>query len=60
MTNFCDTTNVMLCILLESINLMLLTLTRSAYNAIGGLGNYLGIVVTWQAIDRLSNMTGYK
>ena len=43
MTNFCDTTNFMLCVLLENINVMLLTLTRQAYKAIGGLGNYLGI-----------------
>ena len=43
MIKFCDTTNFMLCILLESIDLMLLTLTWQAYNAIGGLGNYFGI-----------------
>ena len=34
----------MLCVLLESIDLMLLTLTRQAYNAIEGLGNYFSIV----------------
>ena len=33
----------MLCILLESIDLMLLILTRGAYKAIEGLGNDLGI-----------------
>ena len=43
MTKFCDTINFILCILLESIDLMLLTLTRLAYSAIGGLGNYLSI-----------------
>ena len=43
MTKFCDITNFMLCILLESIDLMLLTLIRLAHNAIGGLGNYSGI-----------------
>ena len=43
MNKFCDTTNFTLCVLLESIDLMLLTLTRQAYNAIGGLGNYLDI-----------------
>ena len=42
MTKFCDTTNFMLCVLLESIDLMLLTLTRLAYNAIGGLGKKTG------------------
>ena len=41
-SKFCDT-NFMLCVLLESIDLMLLTLTRRTYKAIGGLGNYLGI-----------------
>ena len=40
---FCDTTNFTLCVLLESVDLMLLTLTRRAHKAIGGLGNYLGI-----------------
>ena len=43
MTNFCNTTNFMLCVVLESIDLMLLILSRQAYKAIGGLGNYLGI-----------------
>ena len=43
MTKFCNTANFMLCVLLENIDLMLLTLTRRAYNAIGGLGSYLGI-----------------
>ena len=43
MIKFCDATNFMLCVLLESIDLMLLTLTRRAYKAIGGLGNYLGL-----------------
>ena len=50
MTKFCDTTDFMLCVLLESIDLMLLTLTRQAYNAIGDLGNYVGIanwMETW-------------
>ena len=37
MTKFCDKTNFMFCVLLESIDLMLLTLTRLAHNAIGGL-----------------------
>ena len=46
MTNFCDTTNFILCVLLESINLMLVTLTRQAYNAIGGLGNY-SCIANW-------------
>ena len=39
MTKLSDTTKFPLCILLESINLMLLTLTKRAYKAIGGLGN---------------------
>ena len=43
MIKFCDTTIFTLCVLLESIDLMLLTLTRRAYKAIEGLGNYLGI-----------------
>ena len=43
MIKFCDATNFMLCIILESIDLMLLTLTRRAYKAIGGLGNYLDL-----------------
>ena len=50
MGNFCYTTNFKLRVLLESINLILLTLARRAYNAIGGLGNYLGIanwIDTW-------------
>ena len=37
----------------ESSNLMLLTLTRLAYKAIGSLGNYLGIanwMYTWKQI----------
>ena len=43
MIKFCDATNFTLYVLLESIDLMLLTLTRHAYKAIGGLGNYLGL-----------------
>ena len=43
MIKFCNTTNFILYVLLESIDIMLLTLTKLAYNAIGGLGNYLGI-----------------
>ena len=43
MTRFCDTTNFILCVLLENIDPMLLTLTRLTYNAIRGLGNYLGM-----------------
>ena len=43
MIKLCNTTTFMLCVLLESIDLMLLTLTRLAYNAIRGLGNYLGM-----------------
>ena len=43
MTNFYDRAIFILYILLESINLMLLTLTRQAYKAVRGLGNYLGI-----------------
>ena len=42
MTKFRDTTNFTLYILLDSINLMLLTLTTQAYKAIGGLGNQTG------------------
>ena len=34
---------IMLCVLLESIDLMLLTPTRWTYKALGGLGNYSGI-----------------
>ena len=33
MTMFFDTTNFMLCVLLESVDLMLLTLTRWAYSS---------------------------
>ena len=43
MTKFCDTKNLTPCVLLENIDLMFLTLTRWAYNAIRGIGNYLGI-----------------
>ena len=43
MIKFCNTANFTLYVLLESIDLMLLTLTRWAYKAIVGLGNYLGI-----------------
>ena len=43
MIKFRDTTSFMLCVLLESIDLMLLALTRRAYKAVGGLENYLGI-----------------
>ena len=43
MTKFFDTMNFALCVLLESIDLMLVKLTRGAYKAIGGLGNYLDI-----------------
>ena len=51
-------TNFTLCVLLESIYLMLLTLTRRAYKATGGLE-------TTQAkqhdkVDRLSSMRGYR
>ena len=42
MDKFCDTIFT-LCVLLESIDVMLLTLTRQAYKAMGGLRNYLGI-----------------
>ena len=56
MITFCDATNFTLCVLLESIDLMLLTLTRRVYKAIGGLGNYLGL----GAIDSVSSMTGYR
>ena len=50
MAKFCDATNFKLCVLLESIDLMLLTLTRQAYKAVEDLGNYLGIAnwnYTW-------------
>ena len=62
MTKFCNATNFTLCVLLESIDLMLLTLTRRAYNAIGGLGSYLS-KSNWieaSVINRqvLSNVTG--
>ena len=53
MTKFCDTTNFTLCVLLESIDLMFLTLIRRAYKATGGLGNHTG------KVDSLSNITGY-
>ena len=43
MIKFCDATNFPLCVLLESIDLMLLTLTRGAYKSIGGLGNYFDL-----------------
>ena len=43
MIKFCDATNFTPYVLLESIDLMLLTLTRRAYKAIGGLGNYFGL-----------------
>ena len=43
MIKFCDTTIFTLRVLLESIDLMLLTLIRRAYKGIGGLRNYLGI-----------------
>ena len=43
MIKFCDVANFTLCVLLESIDLMLLALTRRVYKAIGGLGNYLGL-----------------
>ena len=41
MTKFCDTTNFMLYVLLESIDLMLLKLTRWAMKALGHLEDYL-------------------
>ena len=44
MVKFCDTTNFTLCFLLESIDLILVTLTRrTCYKAIESLGNYLDI-----------------
>ena len=43
MIKFCDATNFTLCVLLESIDQILLTLTRRACKAIGGLVNYLGL-----------------
>ena len=76
MVKLCDATNFTLCVLLESIDLMLLTLTRQAYKAVGGLGNCLGIanwMDTWNRqvimlqvrlmhdrLDRLSSMTDYR
>ena len=43
MIKFCDTTNFTLCVLLESIDLMLLTFTRRPRKAIRGLQNYSSI-----------------
>ena len=52
MIKFCNATNFMVCVLLESIDLMLLTLTRRAYKAIGGLENHLGIANWMQTWNR--------
>ena len=43
MSKFCHTTNFTLCVPLESIDLTLLTFTRRARKAIGGLENYSSI-----------------
>ena len=43
MTDIGNTTKFILCVLLETIDLMLFTLTMRAHNAIRGLRNYLGI-----------------
>ena len=52
MTRFCNITNFMLYVLLESIDLMLLTLTWIAYKAIGGLGNHLDIAYWMEKWNR--------
>ena len=55
MTKFCDTTNFTLCVLLESIDLMLLTFTRRAHKAIGSLGNYSGIANWMENVEQIGN-----
>ena len=58
MTKYCDITNFTLCILLESTNLILLTLTKQEYKFIGGLGNRQA--KQHDKVDRLSSMIGYR